>query len=49
MEASQIVHAQMPLKLIKEAKNFAAKRDMTMSQVLRLALTTYLIGEKKKK
>lgn len=49
MEAKIIVHAQMPLKLVKEARLLATKKDLSMSHILRMALTKFLRTEKGRK
>lgn len=49
MEDKQIVHAQMPSKLVRQAKIFAANQDISLSKVLRLALSSYLMAAKNKK
>lgn len=43
-----ILQVKVPPKLYKETKAFAVKRDLTVSQILRQALTRYLLAEKKK-
>lgn len=48
MESKVIVHAQMPMKLVKEAKTYAVKNDLTISQILRMALANFLSATKEK-